>query len=856
MLAVPARTEIDELTIYPDDTDFWRFYAVPSNPRVRTDEHGDPVFLLLTYALSEQERAEHPELPGSGGYLSFDTMLEAAEASLAKAATALQAEVDAEWARRRAGTDAEKATPGVAGTDAAPKVEFGTPTWTAGAVTLDAPQSELLVSARIAAGSPSLLSGNTASFNLDLTSAGADLMEHALTGEADEATPLQVAYDLSFWARLPDARIHMQIDSEKMHDYVHKQVASRGLDVNTCTTYDYDHSDITEESLTLSGAVVVQIDTGSGSLPDEVVSELRGYAFDTLKQVVQSTFFQPAPEQPAPPLPPPGTAAPGMYRLRPWNDPVLMVKDLDKQTMSVTLDLEQRSVVAWQIHPRATLTGMIGGDPQERKKYVKRIPLNDPFFADLQVAVEVFTEWAEIDHVEVQLEHSGTDGDGEPRHESTTFTFTEPGAQNWSLPLFGDAPTYRSRHRLVLRGGHVGPFTGWEESDGRRLVITLPTPGVVKADVMAGNVDFDKLVASVQVTFAYEDDEHGVPRDERTVVLTRTTRAGAYEHQIGVPQQAPLSYKVRFDLLTGEVVEDGEWRPVAGAQVVVNQPAESVLRVSLLPTGNGWSDVVAVMVDLKHTDPDGRVVSDTVPLHSLQEFQTWQVYLTDRTARAYRYRWTASFTNGDLLTRDWTDNTGDPVLPITLARSGTDVLVVPDALDFQACPLTEVTLRSVADPAKQTTLIFRERTPQTWHLDRSGPAVEIAWTVTHFPVDRDPVVLAERVEHDPVVVLPAYRAAVAGELRVTILGVLVDYSRTPLIGIDLAYDDELNGVHAQQSFTLGEGDQAPVWLQPTKDSRAVGFRYRITYFDKTGHPQQGEWTDSTVPRVVVPALAG
>jgi hypothetical protein len=276
--------------------------------------------------------------------------------------------------------------------------------------------------------------------------------------------------------------------------------------------------------------------------------------------------------------------------------------------------------------------------------------------------------------------------------------------------------------------------------------------------VLAGSVDFETLVAGVQVTFAYEDPAHGVPRDERTVVLTKSVQSGHYEHRIGVPQQAPLLHKVRFDLLTGDVIDDHEWKPVPGAQVVVNQPAESVLKVSLLPTGNGWKDVVAVLVDLRYAQPDGRVVADTLTLHGLAEFKTWQVYLPDRTRRAYRYRWTASFADGDLVTQDWVDDPdGDPVLPVTLRRPGTDVTVVADALDFGTSPLTEVTL-TCGD--ETTTLVFRDNHAQLWHVQAPPAGIELTWVATHFPRGADPVEMPPRTEHDPVVVLLPYRALV------------------------------------------------------------------------------------------------
>ena len=78
-------------------------------------------------------------------------------------------------------------------------------------------------------------------------------------------------------------------------------------------------------------------------------------------------------------------------------------------------------------------------------------------------------------------------------------------------------------------------------------------------------------------------------------------------------------------------------------------------------------------------------------------------------------------------------------------------------------------------------------------------------------------------------------------------------TETPIVAVDLAYDDEANGVHATHSVTLDTDNRATGWAQPIKDASAVGFRYRIAWFDKTGHPKQGEWADSLVPRIVIPA---
>ncbi|MFC7615565.1 hypothetical protein ACFQV2_20725 [Actinokineospora soli] len=152
MLTVPALTEVDGITVYRDDTHFNRFYALPPAPRVRVDTDGRPAFGLLAYALSEEDRAAHPELGGGGGYLTLDTEFAVTDADRARLTEALRPFVVSEWERLRAGTPEERARPGAAD-PSPPAVEFGTPTYTAGAVKLDAPASEALVRGRVAEGS-------------------------------------------------------------------------------------------------------------------------------------------------------------------------------------------------------------------------------------------------------------------------------------------------------------------------------------------------------------------------------------------------------------------------------------------------------------------------------------------------------------------------------------------------------------------------------------------------------------------------------------------------------------------------------------------------------------------------------
>jgi hypothetical protein len=859
MLLIPSIMQVGDVTVYADDVDFHRFYAIASAPRLRTDADGDPVFLLLSYALSDEERAAHPDLPAGGGYMAFDMTFELTEQQFTAVQTALQPRVDADWNRLRAGTAADVARANAAGADAPPKVVLANPTWTEGAVTMNAPQSDRLVDARVAEATPSLLTGNIASFSLDLTPAGAQFMEEALLAEpgvaADEA-PIQVAYDLRFWARLPPARIHLAVDAEKMHSYVQEQF--RGRNVNACSAHQYETTVVDTEALTLSGAVTCQIDTGSGSLPDEVIAELRGYAFDLLKQIVQHSFFNSEGDDPGAPAPAAASGG-GRTPIPPLSARLigrrrLVRKDIDTEKMSIRLDLEQSSVVPWSIHPRGTLQTLLGDDNDARRRHVRKLRLNDPFFATLAVDVHMFTDFAAIDHAEVELAYAATDESGAPHAVGTVLVFTETQPQTWSTPVVGGVRSYRWRMRAVLAGGRAQPFGPWTTTNALRLPLSIESPGSIAVDVISGSVDFEQLVRGVQVRLAYEDAASGIPREEASVLLSRERQSASYLRRIDAPRAAQVLARTRFDLINGDVIDNTQWEPVPGNQFVVNQPSEALLAVRLLPAGNGWDDVVSVLVDLAYEDAaSGVSISETFALKSLAEFATWQVFLRDRSRRSYRHRWIASFANGDLVTRDWTDNPGDPVLPIRIDRPGITVTVVADSLDFATCPLTEVNIRHDVPGGAATTLIFRTPEAQRWHVNAAdGAPVAFVSTVTHFPADRDPVVLPERRETDPIIVLPAYRAMSAGELRVQVLGELVDFSATPLIAVDLNYRDVANAIDASQSFTLDPDMRRAEWVLATRDARATEFRRRITYFLADGSSSEGEWKTETMPRVVVP----
>src|SRR5690349_17138435 len=115
MLLAPAIRSIGGVTIFGDDTVWYRFYPIAQYPTVRLDENGKPVFLLVKYAFSDDERAQNPKLPPGGGYMNFDVQFSVSDQQMQPIKVELQAWVNDEWNRLRNGTPEERQRQGVAG---------------------------------------------------------------------------------------------------------------------------------------------------------------------------------------------------------------------------------------------------------------------------------------------------------------------------------------------------------------------------------------------------------------------------------------------------------------------------------------------------------------------------------------------------------------------------------------------------------------------------------------------------------------------------------------------------------------------------------------------------------------------
>ena len=869
MLTVPAFRNIEGVTVYRDDTSWFRFYVLAKYPRIRLNEEGDPVFLLVKYALSDEDRENDPKLPAGGGYMNFDIEFTVEPEKLENVRLELQEWVDQEWERLRNGTGDEKKLPGVADAEAPPAVDFGTPTFTEGTVRMDAPQSEVLVEARVAEGKPSLLSDNLAVFSMDLSPAGATFMEKTLLGNdgttVTDLTPVQVRYDLSFQARLPPVRITVTADSRRIYEQVRKYMDGAGVD--KCTSYRFQNSDITTETAHSSGLIKVVIDQ-STNLDKELVSELTGYALETMQNMIESKFFTDEPEDAYvpdfPDGPPPEVvekekARRHSRRRRKENPRKYLRKNYDKSTMRLELNIEQRSVVDWTIHPQATLeTFFTGRSSEDLKKFVRSISLDDPFYQHLNLTVTPHSDIGPdrpVEAVTIDVRYEGKDDNGQRQTKEKSFTFTSRESQSWNPSLIGGEREYEWRQRVKFRDREFSPYSEWQKTTASHLNIEALS-GDLEIRAEAGDLDFEELIDQVQVKIAYEDPERGIVREESTIVLSSERTSGTYERTLFDLVRQPIQFRRRYKLKSGEIIEDKNWQSARSRQLLINQPFEDMLNVRLLPIGDAWDEVVQVIVNLRYRDPVHQFsVEESVTFKSSSDSRNWTVVLKDKHKRDFEYQVLASYKDGRFEEGEWIRQDGEQVVPVEVSGPPIQrIQIVGDRLDVEASPVTEVNLRHLVVDS-ETTLVFRERGTQEWLVETSPEtAIRYEAAITYFPATGDPVDGGIISEDDSLLVLPPYRPPESGTMKVRIIQSLVDFAKTPLVMVDLTYEDEANGVRVVESIPC-DGTGNPEWTFAVKDVNRKLYSYKITYFVAPDNiPREEEVIFQDRPVVVIPKL--
>jgi len=885
MLKVPAYMHKqfpngETVTVYQDDAKFWKFYLIPGFPTVRTLPNGDPVFLLIKYAFSDASREDDPELGAGGGYLVFDAELKIRAEHMEELKAELKTHVQEEWdrlsnAQTSRGQLVAKAAlqdaigdhwgqQGHRGTRAeaqeteitldlpesdgpvlppeAPEPIFGEPLWTGGKVTMSAPSSPGLVStdAMPRERTASLVGNNVAAFSLDLTPDGSTFFQKTLVGEdgsgATDLTPIQIHYELSMKAKLPPAKMYLKFDTSQVYHAVQELFHE-----HTNCTDDYFTSENMMQMSLEAGLVTIKIDMG-GIEDDDLEQMMMDQAMDMSQQLLVDRFAE---KERAP--------------MEEWADEdvqeshkeIYRLKrqsEVDMTSFEQTLEL--RATTEITVAPQGTLaTFLHGRDDMDR--FVREIDLDDDFFKTLSLKARAFAAWEEddIEFVEVEVKY---DQGGTLKTETFTFTPEETEPQEWDPSLVDGQREYEYRWRVGFTGREPEEWSDWEDATTRDLNVAVETPGKLGVEVTGVGIDYENVVDAALVHLRYEDASNDVAMASRSILLSQESNSGRWERMLFAPWDKPVEYKVEYLLENGaRVVQD--WTETDGPtdNLLITRPQGiDVLDVKFIPAGS-WEGLAQTICSVRYEDGD---------LHRDRQYKfadqtdmkEWQVLLRNPDRRDFEYQVVSTFTNGESFTSEWLQREGDGTVAFRTGPDRLEVTVSPATLDFASTPVVKVDLKYQHPDGQAETESYSLQAKEDQKLFsvplQEGASRTYQRKITYFPVAGDPVEGEWEVDETELIMVPAYRVPKVGA---KFLPTTQDFTRTPVVEVNLTYDDPQRG--AQESATLVfTAKENQEWFHVVPEEAPREYEMTVTWHFADGRTSSTQPTRLSKPAVVLP----
>ncbi|UHD15080.1 hypothetical protein [Thiocapsa bogorovii] len=888
MLKLPAFKQYqfptgETATVFQDDAQFWRFYAIPGFPTVRLTPDGDPVFQLIKYAFSDAAREEDPELPRGGGYMVFDSELKVSAEHRDHIIADLQSWVDAEWERmkhmpndklrtlelgatfvdtigehwgqegmrgtRRASASRGSTTfltmpgsgfePPTTGAPA-PQVVIGEPLWISGNVTMSAPQSTGLVQHATTERPASLIGNNVAAFNMDLTPDGATFMQKTLVGEdgggATDLSPIQVVYQIKMLAKLPPATMYVKFNTASIYHSVQELFHEH----HNCTD-DYFTSENLMSTAIEAGLITVKIDMG-GVQDDDLEQMMMQQAMNMVQQLLTDRFAEkerePMEEWADSDL---AESSNEVYRLK-------QVTEVDMTNFEHTMEIN--TTTEFEIAPQGTLAVFFHGRT-DMDKFVRQILLGDAFFNTLGLKARAFANWEEDEIAFVEIEIKYSHG-GQIKTQTFTFTATDNDPKEWDPSVIAGNRDYEYRWRVAFEGREPEDWSRWNKETTRNLNVSVETPGILSTEVTGVGLDFENILDAVLVHLKYEDGSNDVPESGQSILLAPDRPSGTWRLPLYAPWEKPIDYRVEYLLKTGTSIEVG-WEKTDGPtqNILIKPPEIDVLDVPLVPAGI-WTDVIQSVVSLRYQDGDYHRDAQ-YNFKKSDEFKKWAVILLDPNKRAFEYRILSTFLNGDTQETEWLSRDGDQALGLkVVGPPRLEVRVTGAVLDFASTPLAKVDLE-YDDPEGERDVesvsLQKPDDVKIWSIPiREGGPKRYRYQTTYFPVEGDPVEREWETTEDELIVVHRYSIPKVGA---KFMPIRQDFTATPAVEVNLSYDDAQRDVHERMTLVFTDGT-VQEWFVPVADDAPLGYVMTVTWYMADGATVTSSPVTLDKPAVVIP----
>lgn len=744
MLSVMDPVELDDLVVFRDDEDARKFYVLPDQPVVWTNEEGEPEFLFIRY-IKDLERVSADETPGEG-YVQFRTTLTIAADRKARVASALKARLEDEKARgyKPLGLTIGSTEPLLAA-----------PLWTKGEVSLATFRVGDTALVRYATEkSPADLSGDLgASFRLVLDADGAEIFWSAFK-EYGQSVPILITYQLTYRARV-SARLVVKAKREVLHRQVWRyarpyylmaqgfpryvRMAHPGsLSQAALTTIRAQSTrpvvalidpivlrTAVHESIT-TNEIDVEIETDQAAGGEEE-AKIRDLMFKVASDVLSEKLI--------PALFGAGTfpAAESEQATKPGQ--LLRVPEGDStETATFDLTLDHRTTIERVVSPNGPI-GLAVQDANALSRCFRELRLSDGFFKAMRVLVStagVHFERDGIDKIHVWLRYDQVD-DGHPtrahvRHEFDGVITSETATLTFPFDLArsasgGHKRAYEYRTKVFYKQGPPSPADDglWLSSSDRMLIITPAVVGAIRVDaVLTATKAFDS--ASLELRHEARGQMF-----KTTLSLTPDASRKTWFQYTGAPQAsntartpATYTYQVRYHRGSDQIVTSPQ--ESTSEVLEIGNPFARTLSYTLLPKGS-FDGISAIAGELVYDDAaHSYVVRRPFQLQKLTDSVTVDIpVLADSPGQA---RWSARVIHTDGRISDLPAGAGPPGSYTLGGGAALVVQILPDLIDFERDVQLAIVELSYEDPAnsiaERKTFTFSKsvKAPQTWIVSR------------------------------------------------------------------------------------------------------------------------------------------
>lgn len=737
------------LTVYTDDTDNSLFYAMPDEPSFRTDPvSGNLVLKFIEYLLP----VDRPDGSKGGGFLIFDSVFVISDAKRAAVMTALNA-LGLKDFQGNAVVPKLAMPPFVPATVSATRT---TPTATL--VLLDS--GGALVTKIESAGRPSLLGSLICSFTAELSPEGATIVQQAMSGAGGI---VQIAYDLSYWAVLPDVTGHVWFYADKLATFA--QTITK-----TGKSWDSDNDSENEtlrESFTNSQAGGVYFDfsglQGAGDDATKLKNDLTNWGWKELDAAAQSVLAAQSAAgsgsgggsgsgtgSGSGSGGGSGTSSGGVTGGNTGGDIGTDHGDdgydnvhRDEQSHS-KFDFnewyQEKDSILFSTTQQGTLPS-----PANFNKYKQTINANDPFFAQIHATFQVDCDFAKFLIQSVDLSVTYTKSNP---NTVGGFHFTKPDdVYKFDSDTVNGDMTYQYQFNVNYQD-QSAPFTSKPVTTNASVVtLDVGSMGMLYVNMTVSNVDFTK---SPQVTmqFTYPGLDSMGASISRGFSFDPTKKTDSLLVVLKEAFNQKYTYQVTYSMADGSQYVAA---PVTDntQELFIKNPFVTTT-VSFISEGDFVNDIDSIFLKMTYTDTTNKLTQTSeYTFTSQNRSHDWLIPTIAGTDGVVTYSGVVMHKNHT------TDNIPDTTAKGTLVTFGPpNQSIITVSVDGSIVDWTKVKMAKVefnyADAANNIALaqeiLVKQTgsTPSTWTFYTKDPAkTAYAYTVTYYLAGPPPTVTTE-----------------------------------------------------------------------------------------------------------------